>query len=122
MNKRSLIGLTVALCLWGCNSRLPAPADSTIATTSLNRALEVWKSGAEITSLKDLDPPIYFNDQIWRQGNALTGFTVTPGSANGQGWNCEVMLKTASKQGSIKDLRVSYQIDTAPHIVIVQQP
>lgn len=101
---------------------MPPAADPDVATSSLNAALEAWRLGETPQSLEDKEPAIYFNDQVWSSGSELVDYSVTDQQANGQGWNCEVQLTLRSGQRKSESRRVRYQIDTQPHIVIVQQP
>ncbi|MFO0939941.1 MAG: hypothetical protein U0930_04175 [Pirellulales bacterium] len=122
MSQTRILQFTIlATCLLGCSNSLPAPANSEIAVESLKKALSAWQSGASAESLQPMSPPIYFNDQLWKNGHQLSNFTMDEGSANGQGWNCEATLEVQI-DGKQKKVKVNYQIDTSPVIVIVQQP
>lgn len=122
MSQTSIVLVTIlALFCVGCNNSLPAPAKPEIAVESLKTALNTWQSGASAESLQSMAPPIYFNDQLWRNGHGLSNFTMDEGKANGQGWSCEASLEV-QVNGKLKKVKVNYQIDTDPVIVIVQQP
>lgn len=121
MNKTNLL-FVAALCLSGCTSQLPPPADGQLAARSLSTALDAWRRGQSPRDLQSLAQPIHFNDQLWSGGAALSGYEIGTGQPNGQGWTCPVTL-TLRKSGSSSSQRhVNYQIDTQPQIVIVQQP
>lgn len=122
MSRTSIVVVTIlATCFVGCSNSLPAPAKPEIAVESLKTALNTWQSGASAERLQSMTPSIYFNDQLWRNGNGLSNFTIDEGKANGQGWNCEATLEV-QVDGKLKKVKVNYQIDTDPVIVIVQQP
>jgi hypothetical protein len=109
-------------CAVGCGKRLPSAADPHRARTGLETALDAWKSGQEIDSLRKLTPAIYFNDEIWQAKKKLVKYEIQTEQANGQGWRCDVLLSVQNGGGSPTSKKVSYQIDTDPAVVIVQQP
>jgi hypothetical protein len=106
----------------GCAGKMPPAADPQTAATSLKAALEAWKLGETPQTLEAKEPAIYFNDQVWSSGGELVDYSITDQQANGQGWNCEVQLTLRNGHRKSESRRVRYQIDTQPHIVIVQQP
>ena len=121
MTKRVLLSLLVLIAT-GCGSPLPTAADPQRAKVALQTSLDAWKVGASADSLQQQSPAIYFNDEIWQAQHKLTKFELGEGQANGMGWRCEAALTVTDTSGQTTERKISYQIDTDPVIVIVQQP
>jgi hypothetical protein len=69
-------GLMLAAVLFaGCGGvPTPKPTDPKKAVSSLQAALEKWKSGATIESLQQEKPIVYASDEDWQAGLKLSAF------------------------------------------------
>lgn len=106
----------------GCGQGLPPAADPGRARAALQTSLEAWKEGQSPDALRARSPAIYFNDDAWKADTRLADYAIRSEAANGQGWRCDVQLTLQAGDGQTRDRLASYQIDTDPEIVIVEQP
>jgi hypothetical protein len=120
INNRYWAAALVAIA--GCGRGLPPAANADRAREALQTALEVWKEGKSRESLREQTPAIYFSDDLWDVQARLVDYEIQPGAPNGQGWRCDVQQTLQSGDGPRRERVASYQIDTDPAIVIVEQP
>jgi hypothetical protein len=106
----------------GCGQGLPPAADPGRARAALQTSLEAWKAGQSPDALRARSPAIYFNDDAWKADARLADYAIQSEAANGQGWRCDVQMTVQSGDRPPRDRFASYQIDTDPAIVIVEQP
>ena len=104
----------------GCGGgSLPPPADPAAARQTLTAALDAWKAGETTEALAARHPPIYFNDL--KPELRLLAYTIADGhEMYGQSVRLSVTLSVKLPDGSTKERKVTYLIDTAPALVIVQ--
>jgi hypothetical protein len=113
------IGMTIFL-LPGCGNSLPPQADANQARVVLQEALESWQKGETIDSLAQRTPPIYFNDPKCIPGIKLVSFQIEDGHENhGQSVRISASLSLTLKDGTKKEKKYRYLIDTSPTVVIV---
>jgi len=110
----------VALLLAGCGGgSLPPPANPDEARRTLASALDAWQSGATAEGLSKQEPPIYFNDL--KSDEKLVAYTIADGhEMYGQSVRLTVSLTLKMPDGSTKERKVTYLVDTSPALVIVQ--
>jgi hypothetical protein len=78
MQRRTWILLAAAIAA-GCgrsNHEPPAASDPSEARQALIAALDAWKSGVTISSLKERIPPIIVADEDWSRGDALAAYAL----------------------------------------------
>jgi len=109
------------LATTGCsNGTLPPQASPDEAKTALIRALDAWQKRESIQALAQGQPPIYFNDPRCNPDVQLQAYKLLDASEfYGQSVRIEVEMTFQFKDGSTKERKVSYLIDTSPAIVIV---
>jgi hypothetical protein len=114
------LGLHLAV-LAGCHSgSLPPQASPERARTALTRALDAWQKGESLDALAQRDPAVYFNDPKCRSDVQL--LTYKMGDAHefyGQSVRIPVVLSFKLPNGTTKERKTTYLIDTSPAIVIV---
>lgn len=109
---------TVVLAV-GCGGTLPPRADADEARRVLAAALDAWKAGETAEALAARTPPVYFNDL--KADQRLVSYTISDGhEMYGQSVRLSVTLTLSSPDGSTRERKVTYLIDTAPALVIVQ--
>lgn len=113
--------LAMILALSGCGRSLPPKADPEVAKNALKQALASWKAGESGESLRNNDPPIYFNE--FRQRTMkLKDFEIeTELTTHGQSLRLVALLTVQQKDGKQKDSKTAYLIDTSPSIVIAPE-
>ena len=122
MRYSSLIAtLLCTFAFAGCGSGPyeSAPVNPDIARDTLNSALESWKEGASIESLKDDAPSIVVQDFDWAGGAKLLDYEVLddgkPESAN---LVARVKLSLEDKEGTKSEKTVTYLVGTAPVLTV----
>lgn len=118
---RAFAVVLVALASGCGRSDLPPPVDPGDAGRHLTAVLESWEAGAPFESLAAKDPPVVFNEPLWREGAKLTGYELGAVEMHGRQGRCTVKLMVQTKDGKSSERRVGYQIDTAPRVVIVRE-
>ena len=105
----------------GCGGgSLPPQASPDQARSALTRALDAWKGGESIDALTKVQPAIFFNDPRCKSDVKLLAYKVLDAhEIYGQSVRIEVEVTFQQKDGSTKERKVSYLIDTSPAIVIV---
>jgi hypothetical protein len=118
LTARAVIVVVVA----GCGGpELPPPVDPDDAGRQLRSALDSWKNGDSHDSLASREPPIVFNEPLWRDGGKLLSYELGPVELHGRQGRCTVTLAFQNKEGKQSERRIGYQIDTVPRIVIVRE-
>jgi hypothetical protein len=120
--KRLRCVIIILLGTAGCGQPLPPPADPELARASLRAALEVWKDGGTVESLRARSPVIYFNDSEWGPGRRLIKYEIVSEQPSGLSWRSEVLLTVASGERGATPHKARYVVDTHPAIVIVREP
>lgn len=115
--------LAVALVATGCGrSSLPPQADPDEARGALRAALASWQSGAPADALAKGTPPVFFNDPRCRAGARLLGYTIDESHAvHGRSVRIAAVVSLKHPDGSTRDRKTNYLIDTAPAVVIVAE-
>jgi len=110
---------TFALAGCGSGPYESAPVNASIARDTLNAALESWKEGASIESLKDDFPSIVVQDFDWSGGAKLLDYEVLddgkPESAN---LVAQVKLSLEDNEGTKSEKTVTYLVGTAPVLTV----
>ena len=117
----ALLLLAGAVSICGCgDDGLPEESDPNAASEALKVALEAWKNGEDLEALKDLDPPVYFDDMSKNRGAKLESYELVPKTErNGLSVVCTATLKLRDEDGKASQKKVNYLIDTQEAIVIV---
>jgi hypothetical protein len=104
----------------GCGGgSLPPQSDPDEARKLLIVALEAWKGGETANTLAARQPPLYFNDLI--ADHRLISYTIADGhEMYGLSVRLRATLSLKLPDGSTKERKVTYLVDTAPVLVIVQ--
>lgn len=117
------IGIVLILLLQvGCSAR-PAPmSDAAQAKELLQKTLDEWKSGTNMGELKKRHPPVYFTEDLWRNGATLNEFVMTEESeVLGSNIRFQVKLKCTNKGGKAIEKPVRYIVTTQPALTIVRE-
>jgi hypothetical protein len=112
------------LMLWngGCGGRkAPAPANPERGRTMLKSALNAWKTGGTSASLQQQQPAIFMNDPDWEQGRKLLAYQMADShDFHGSQLRVGVTLSLQDADGSKREKRITYLVDTHPNNVIVR--
>jgi hypothetical protein len=112
--------LAFAAVAAGCTGTLPPQASPDEARAALVTALDAWKNGESAEALAGRQPPLYFNEPNCRAGVRLLGYTLSEGHESyGQSVRIAVVLSLKQADGSVRERKASYLIDTSPAVVIV---
>lgn len=115
----AVVGLALAAAGCGGGS-LPPTADADQARAALVVALDTWRDGGAADALTGRTPPVYFNDPKYRAGQKLVGYKLDADHApHGQSVRISGQLTLLQPDGTTKDRRAAYLIDTTPAVVIV---
>lgn len=107
----------------GCSGArvAPPPSDPSAAKSALERALNVWKSGEQITALRQSPEPCIVRDEDWEAGRVLKNFTLQP---NGESFISDVrwmvQLEVTDAQGNLTSKSVRYTISLNPSCTIMR--
>lgn len=114
------LGLLLA-ALAGCGSgSLPPQASPDQARAALTQALDTWQKGESINALARGNPAVYFNDP--RRGSDVKLLAYKLDDAHefyGQTVRISVALTFKFPDGTTKERKTPYLIDTSPVVVIV---
>lgn len=89
---------------------------------ALAAALDDWQAGAPADALAKATPPVYFNDPRRRAGVQLLGYKIEDGhTTHGQSVRVVAVVSLKLPDGTTKDRKTNYLIDTAPAVVIVAE-
>lgn len=113
--------LLVLLAIAGCGQSLPPPADSNRAHEALVKALDAWRDGGTVESLRTASPAIYFNEPRFKSSTRIVEYRIESEWANGLSWFCQVVLTLKTEDGQTVQGQTGYCIDTDPAFVIVPQ-
>jgi hypothetical protein len=106
----------------GCGGpELPPPVDPADAGRQLAAALDAWTKGEPYESLAAKEPPVVFNEPLWRDGTRLLAYELGEVEMHGRQGRCTAKLTLQNKDGKQYDRRIGYQIDTVPRVVIVRE-
>ena len=121
--KRFLIVTVGCLLLLqlGCSKSLDQPVDPGQASDVLKTVLEAWKNGEAYGSLKQKQPPMYFNEPEWESGKQLVKYEIGEVTLTGRQGRCSVKLTLKDKAGKVTDRVIGYQIDTTPTAVVTRE-
>jgi hypothetical protein len=119
---RLALGALIVLPAAGCHQSLPPQADPAAARTALTAALEAWQKGESTEDLAKRSPPIYFNDQKCVPDVKLISFKIEDSQDfYGQSVRIKTVLTLKMKDGSTREKKAGYLIDTSPATVIVPE-
>lgn len=119
-SRARLAGGLALLLAAGCGNSLPPQADPDQARAALRAALDAWQKGESAESLARGVPPVYFNDPKCGAGVQLLGYKLDDGHGfHGQSVRLPVVLSLKQKDGTTKDRKTAYLVDTSPAVVIV---
>jgi hypothetical protein len=105
----------------GCGPDPDPPVDVADAAAQLRRALDAWKAGEPFAALAEKNPPIVFNEPLWRDGATLVDYELGEVLLHGRQGTCKVKLTVRQRDGKSGERRIGYQIDTTPNVVIARE-
>lgn len=114
-----IAALIAAICLaGGCTPgpRKAAAVNPEQARSALKSALDAWKEGKSLESLKSASPAIVAGDIDWMQGKKLTSYEVL-GDGTPQDANLRVEVKLTF-EGSAEPKKAIYIVGTDPQITV----
>jgi hypothetical protein len=112
--------LLAPIFLAGCGPSVPPPADPHQATISLQAALEKWKQGTKIDTLRQEQPAVYAVDEDWQDGQKLVHFEVREALPEGGLTRIPVRLHIQSPNG-VWWKEVQYKVSTDRVVSIVRK-
>jgi hypothetical protein len=122
MTRLVLAGILTCGCLAGCSDRGVKTVDAGGARQALRTALETWKKGEPIGSLKEHRPSIVAQDLDWEAGATLVGFNVLDdGKDESMSLRIPVELTIQDKAGKEVKKKVKYMIGTSPVITVFRE-
>lgn len=114
--------LVCFLTLWvfGCSGGTgPAVVQPELARQTLMTALNAWKDGNSIDSLRTQSPEIVVQDMDWTAGKQLTDFALQgDGKSVGANLSIEVALVLADASGETSTQRVWFLVGTDPALTV----
>ncbi|MBX6312235.1 MAG: hypothetical protein IRY99_04850 [Isosphaeraceae bacterium] len=119
MTRAILIAL--ALGLSGCSGegQRAAAVDPPRAREALRTALESWKRGDKLESLKSASPPIIVQDFDWMAGLSLIRYEVTgDGKDDDANLRIPVTLTLQAQDGKEIQKKVRYVVGTSPSLTV----
>jgi hypothetical protein len=119
-SRRAAVLVAVALAA-GCGPELPPPVDPADAGAHLRAVLDAWKAGEPFDSLERRNPPVVFNEPLWRDGAKLKSYELGEVQLHGRQGTCKVKVTVVDKDGKTVERRIGYQIDTTPAVVITRE-
>jgi hypothetical protein len=112
----ALAGPLVSGCSGGTRSD---PVEPDRAREALRSALESWKRGEPIESLKSASPPIVAQDFDWMAGHRLVAYEVSgDGKDDDANLRIPVNLTLRNPQGQEVKKSVSYVVGTSPSLTV----
>jgi len=106
---------------FGCGQTLEKPVDPAQASEVVKTAFDAWKQGESYGSLKQRQPPLYFNEPEWEAGKKLVSYEVGPVTLTGRQGRCSVKVKLEDKNGKVTERTIGYQVETTPAQVITRE-
>jgi hypothetical protein len=119
-SNRAPLLLAVLLAV-GCGPELPPSVDPGEAGTQLRAVLDAWKAGDAFDSLAARNPPVVFNEPLWRDGARLVSYELGEVQLHGRQGTCKVRMTVVDRDGKSVERRIGYQIDTTPAVVITRE-
>ena len=113
--------LLAALLASGCGKDLPPAVDTGDAGRQLDAALAAWRDGKPFESLAAGEPPVVFNEPLWKEGAKLVAYELGEVTLHGRQGRCTAKLTVQSKDGKQAQRNIGYLIDTVPRVVIVRE-
>lgn len=99
---------------------MPPAADPEVARGALKEALTLWKKDEDPKILQNQNPPVFFNDPKLAPGIKLVDFEVEEGFETfGQSVRMAARLSLKNKDGSTREKKFRYLVDTGKATVIV---
>ena len=120
----SFLLATAGPLLSGCSEEQgrAAPVDPSRARDALKTALESWKKGDTIDSLKSGSPPIVAQDFDWMAGHRLVAYEVSgEGKDDDANLRIPVRLTLRTSRGQEVKKRVSYVVGTSPSVTVFRE-
>lgn len=122
-------GWTAALavaCLSACGcgqSRQTAdPVEPDRARRTLHAALDAWKEGRKIESLREQQPEIVAQDMDWKAGARLVSYEILgSGEKVDANLHCDVKLTLRDARGRQVEKQVRYIVGTSPVLTVFRQ-
>ena len=120
---RHITFLALLLCpmATGCGRSLPPAADGSKARQARVTALDAWRDGGSVQSLRSASPAIYFNEPQFNASRRLVDYRIESEHAYGQSWGCEGTLTLQSDQGQKAQRLTGYYIEIGDAIVMAPQ-
>jgi len=105
----------------GCGrGRRAVSADPDAARTALGQALDAWKAGETPDAFRTR-AAITVVDEQWQKGTRLVGYELLGnGAKDGFDWQCKVRLAVQDSGGKKSEHKGTYNVSTAPKVVIVR--
>lgn len=118
--RRGLALAAALIALAGCSGgSAPAVADQGRARQTLDLALESWRKGEDVETMKRASPAIVVVDPRWASGARLTKFSVEgEGKPSGAERAFTVTLWLANPQGKESREQVVYKVGTDPILTV----
>jgi hypothetical protein len=112
--------MVCATLILGCTEQeRAAPVEPTKAREALVQALESWKRGEPIATLKSASPPIVAQDFDWMAGKKLAAYEVAgEGKDDDANLRIPVKLTLLTPQGQQSTKSVNYVVGTSPAITV----
>ena len=106
----------------GCwNSSLPAQTETAKGREVLTQALDTWKRGETVDTLKTARPPVQMNDPDWSAGYKLTDYLIAAEDGRaGVDLLLSVKLVLARSDGAALEKRVKFIVAIGSSIVITR--
>ncbi|WZO99280.1 hypothetical protein EP7_000879 [Isosphaeraceae bacterium EP7] len=106
--------------IFGCNEQeRAAPVEPAKAREALVQALECWKRGEPIETLKSASPPIVAQDFDWMAGKKLAAYEVAgKGKDDDANLRIPVKLTLLTPQGQQSTKSVNYVVGTSPALTV----
>jgi hypothetical protein len=112
----------ILLLQLGCSPGTAPMSDAAQAKELLQKMLDEWKSGTSLDELKKRHPPVYFTEDLWRNGATLNEYVMTDASeVLGSNIRFKVNLKCTNKGGKAIERPVRYIVTTQPALTIVRE-
>jgi hypothetical protein len=102
----------------GCGPGLPPESDPQATRAGLVAALDAWKEGKTVDSLRGLTPPVDIVEPRWQGGVALESYEVRAQEKHGQGQRFTVALKLKPKGGPGRQQVATYIVEAVKTVII----
>lgn len=111
------MGFLLVAVLPGCGKSMRDPSDPDKAKAALVTALEAWQNGADLETLHQRTPPIFFNDA--KAGSKRLSSFQLEENHGVHGLSVRIPVKLTFVNGGGKERTAHYLVDTAPHAVVI---